>query len=202
MQSLFQLDHTVPEAVLARLYEDLGETTKRRGTQKSPQPNRPTPSRTRRPTTFGQTREALSYVLGDVERVLVPAHYNYQVRLQAFLAKRGLQAEWERDFVDVRFTLDDRVFIGEIKVTFYLTLDEAFRTALGQLLFYGHVLFDSSPSLIMLLDRAPETKRLALATKLDVSVVVERASGVFEFLSPAVARVLERAFPRPTASSP
>src|SRR5262249_52389700 len=35
------------------------------------EPVAPATARTRRPTTFGQAREALAYVLGDVQRVLV-----------------------------------------------------------------------------------------------------------------------------------
>src|SRR5262245_33950474 len=56
-------------------------------------------------------------------------------------------------FADVRFVVGDRVFIGEIKVTSYLSIDEAFRTAPGQLLFYAHMQFESKPGLIALLDR-------------------------------------------------
>src|SRR5262249_18793741 len=46
----------------------------------TPRPARVSTSRvpTRRPTTFGQTREALACVLGDVQWVMVPAHHNHQ----------------------------------------------------------------------------------------------------------------------------
>ena len=76
----------------------------------------------------------------------------------------------------------------------YLTLDEAFGTALGQLLFYGHMQFDSMPGLVMLLDRAPDAQRIAVASKLGVSVVVERQPGSFELLNPLVAPVLQVVF--------
>ena len=42
----------------------------------------------------------------------------------------------EKDFVDVSFSASRQDFIGEIKVTRYLTLAQAFRAALGQLLDY------------------------------------------------------------------
>ena len=113
----------------------------------------------RRPTTLAGARKALSYVLGDLNRILVPAHHNYQVRLKDFLAGRGIVAEWERDFVDVRFQLEGHTFIGEVKVTTYLSLDEAFRTALGQLLFYGHVGFEKPPELTNAV--GPEARREA-----------------------------------------
>jgi len=45
----------------------------------------------------------------------------------------------EKDFVDVSFSVDEQDFIGEIKVTRNLTLAQAFRAALGQLLDYSHI---------------------------------------------------------------
>jgi hypothetical protein len=193
MRFLFQLDHPVPEEVLDRLYQGIGvsQTSQRAERPQTPVAARP---RTRRPTTFGQAREALAYVLGDVQRVFVPAHHNYQVRLQQFLTQRGIDAEWERDFVDVRFTAAGRLFIGEIKVTSYLTLDEAFRTAIGQLLFYGHLQFDLLPGLVMLLDRSPDAKRIAMATRLGISIVVEEEIGAFKLLSQAQAPELHTIF--------
>jgi hypothetical protein len=51
-----------------------------------------------------------------------------------------------------RFVLSGwREFIGEIKVTRNLTLAQAFRAALGQLLEYGHLLFAEPPHLIIFL---------------------------------------------------
>jgi hypothetical protein len=40
---------------------------------------------------------------------------------------KGVSAEWERDFVDVRFQLDGETYVGEIKVTTTLRLEEAFQ---------------------------------------------------------------------------
>ena len=96
--------------------------------------------------------------------------------------------------MDVRFQLEGQTFIGEVKVTTYLSLDEAFRTALGQLLFYGHVGFENPPELIMLLDQKPDDKRLRLASKLGVSVVVEIEEGKFILLNPEVAQPLASVF--------
>jgi hypothetical protein len=149
---------------------------------------------TRRPATLSAARRALSYVLGDLNRILVPAHHNYQVRLKEFLSSRGLQAEWERDFVDVRFSVNGRTFIGEVKVTTYLSLDEAFRIALGQLLFYRHIRFEEIPDMVMLLDCVPDQRRVQLASRLGVSVVVERAEGQFVLLNPEVAPALTQMF--------
>jgi hypothetical protein len=128
-----------------------------------------------------------------VTRVVVPAHHNYQVRLQAFLTARGVEAEWERDFIDVRFTLGGAAFIGEIKVTSYLTIDEAVRIAAGQLLFYGHTRFETLPNLVMLLDRPPTPTTLKFASTLNIAVVVEETPG-FRLLNPHVAPLLNALF--------
>jgi hypothetical protein len=56
------------------------------------------------------------------------------VRLKAYLTDRGITPELERDFVDVQWKQDGRNVIGEVELTAYLSRDEAFRTALGQLL--------------------------------------------------------------------
>jgi 5-methylcytosine-specific restriction protein A len=165
MRYAFQLDNEVPDTLLAQLYG--GQPTSRPpNRQAAAATSIATKPRTRRPTTFGQTRQAFAYAVGATSRTVVPAHHNYQVLLQQFLTAKGIQAEWERDFVDVRFTLNGVDFIGEIKVTSYLTLDEAFRTALGQLLFYGHMQFAGMPGLIMLLDRAPDAKPSGISLKL------------------------------------
>ena len=80
-----------------------------------------------------------------------------------------------------------------IKVTTYLSIDEAFRTALAQFL-YGHMQFASLPRLVMLLDRPPEARRIALAMKLGVVVVVEHAEGEFGLLNSDVASALTEVF--------
>lgn len=74
--------------------------------------------------------------------------------------------------MDVSFSVDGESFIGEIKVTRNLTLAQAFRTALGQLLEYGHLLFAEPPGLIMFLDQRLDEKRLRLATALKIAVVL------------------------------
>ena len=44
-----------------------------------------------------------------------------------------MNAGGEKDFVDLRFEFGGETYIGEIKVTTTLRLEEAFRTALGML---------------------------------------------------------------------
>jgi hypothetical protein len=116
-------------------------------------------------------RKAYSYVLGTAERTVVPEHQNYQVRLSQYLKDRGVTAEMEKNFVDVSFSVDGVSFIGEIKVTRNLTLAQAFRTALGQLLEYSYLLFPEPPHLIMFLDQKLDEKRLRLASDLKIAVV-------------------------------
>jgi hypothetical protein len=97
--------------------------------------------RQRSPSTFQDYKKALSYVLGSRERIVVPGHHNFQVRLNKFLTANGLSPEFERDFVDVQFAVNDERYIGEIKVTGLLNANQAFRVALGQLLEYAHLRF-------------------------------------------------------------
>jgi hypothetical protein len=123
----------------------------------------------------------------------VPAHQHYQVRLLEFLRRRGVEAEGERDFVDVRFLLQSQQCIGEIKVTSYLSIDEAFRTALGQLLFYAHLRCENLPAMVMFLDRRPHPDRINLASRLGIAVVAEDASR-FVLLNPDSFPDLSRLF--------
>ena len=97
----------------------------------------------RRLATLDEYRPAYRYVLGTAERQVVPAHQHYQMRLRAHFEARGVSAEWERDFIDVRWERDGQTWIGEVKLTRYLTPAEAFRVALGQLLVTGQ---PTSPS--------------------------------------------------------
>jgi hypothetical protein len=87
------------------------------------------------------------------------------------LKERNVKFEMEKNFVDVSFSVAGEDFIGEIKVTRNLTLAQAFRIALGQLLEYGHLLFAEPPNLIMFLDRKPDERRLQLASELKIAVV-------------------------------
>lgn len=137
----------------------------------------------RAPLSFDELRKAYSYVLGTAERTVIPEHQNYQVRLSQFLKERGVEAKMEKNFVDVSFLLDGENFIGEIKVTRNLTLAQAFRTALGQLLEYGHLLFAEPPRLIMFLDQKPDARRLQLASDLRIAVILGNATG-FVLLNP------------------
>ena len=103
---------------------------------------------------------------------MVPEHQNYQVRLSKFFAEHGVTAEMEKDFVDVSFSLGDEDFIGEIKVTRNLTLSQAFRAALGQLLDYSYVRSGKPPQMVMFLDQPLDQPRLKLASLLKIAVVV------------------------------
>ena len=127
---VFTLKHTLPESLLLELSAPRTEaaTTSRparREQQATPRAER------RRPRTFDEYKKAFSYAVGRMDRTVVPAHQHYQVRLTEFLGGRNTQVECERDNVDVRFTTEAKPFIGEIKVTQYLSQDEAFRSALG-----------------------------------------------------------------------
>ena len=74
--------------------------------------------------------------------------------------------------MDVSFSLGEQDFIGEIKVTRNLTLVQAFRAALGQLLDYGYVGMGKRRQVVMFLDQPLDHQRLSLASLLKIAVVV------------------------------
>lgn len=120
----------------------------------------------RRPATLDEYQRAYRYALGTAERQVVPAHQHYQMRLRAHFEARGISAEWERDFIDVRWEHAGQMWIGDVKLTRYLTAAEAFRAALGQLLVYGATQFSEPPRMVMFLDQSPDGRLLRLAERL------------------------------------
>jgi len=78
----------------------------------------------------------------------------------------------EKDFVDVSFSVGGQDFICEIKVTRNLTLAQAFRAALGQLLDYSHPRVGKPWQMVMFLDQRLDQRRLKLTSVLKIAVVV------------------------------
>ena len=117
------------------------------------------------------------------------------MRLRAHFEAHGIAAEWERDFIDVRWEHAGQTWIGEVKLTQYLTAAEAFRAALGQLLVYGAIQFTEPPRMVMFLDQSPGEPLLRLAERLGVAVVVETSLGIFELQSTPMDSELTRMFP-------
>jgi hypothetical protein len=163
MRFVWRLKNRIPDLLL----QELTFGVVKRGKQ----PHSAGKKHSRAPSSFDELKKAYSYVLGTAERTVVPEHQNYQVRLTKFLADRGVRAEMEKDFVDVSFSAGGQDFIGEIKVSRNLTLAQAFRAALGQLLDYGNLL-QKPPAMIMLLDQTLDQRRLKLASMLKIAVVV------------------------------
>lgn len=181
MRYVWRLQNVLPET----LYQELtfGLTTRTTAAGKAAYEKR----HSRSPSSFDELRKAYSYVLGNAEKTIIPEHQYYQVRLSQFLKSRGVTSEMEKNFVDVSFSLDGEDFIGEIKVTRNLTLAQAFRAALGQLLEYGHLLFPEPPKMIMFLDQELDERRLQLASALNIAVVLED-DAAFVLLNPEAAR--------------
>jgi hypothetical protein len=146
------------------------------------------------------SRGRFSYALGDAQRFVSPKHHNYQVRLRKYLESKGVVADFEKDFIDVQFVASSHRFIGEIKVTGWLTLEQAFRLALGQLYEYAHMKFSEPVEMVMLLDRSPGEARLQLATQLSIAVVVEQGSN-FSLLNSVSVPQLSTIFPKVDAAS-
>jgi len=168
MRYVWRLKNPLPDLLYQELTFGLPKTSKSSPTRSG----KPPKSHSRAPSSFDELRKAYSYVLGTAERTVIPEHQNYQVRLNQFLASRGVTAEMEKNFVDVSFSVDRESFIGEIKVTRNLTLPQAFRAALGQFLEYSHLLFTEPPNRIMFLDQKLDDRRLQLATALNIAVVL------------------------------
>jgi hypothetical protein len=190
MRYIWRLKHSLPEPLYQELTFGLPKTSKAAGAGKTATAK----SHSRSPSSFDELWKAYSYVLGTAERTVIPEHQNYQVRLSQFLKDRGVTAEMEKNFVDVSFSVDGESFIGEIKVTRNLTLAQAFRTALGHLLEYGHLLFAEPPDLIMFLDQKLDEKRLRLATALSIAVVVADDEGFVLLSTDGASPCLTRIF--------
>jgi hypothetical protein len=162
---VWRLQHPLPEGLLRELTFGIPMA------RKHPAGAAPAKPHFRAPSSFDELRKAYSYVLGTAERTVVPEHQNYQVRLSQFLNERNIAVEMEKNFVDVSLSVDGEVFIGEIKVTRNLTVPQAFRAALGQLLEYGYLLFPTPPHMIMFLDERLDDQRLRLASTLGIAVI-------------------------------
>ena len=67
-----------------------------------------------------------------------------------------------------------------------LTLPQAFRTALGQVIEYAHLLFPQLPHMIIFLDQVLDWRRLAIASGYGITVVAF-TDGVFRLLNPSSA---------------
>jgi hypothetical protein len=186
----WRLRDPLPEELLAELTFGVGQTPKlRRGAERTPSNAR----KGRRPATLDEYKKAYSYAVGASDRTVIPEHHYYQVRLRQHLKAQGVEAVFEKDFIDVAFTTGGRLFIGEIKVTTHLSLPEAFRTALGQLIEYAHLKHEIPPGMVMFLDHRLDERRVALATKYEITVIAEE-SGQYVVLNPEVAVLLNAVF--------
>jgi hypothetical protein len=176
---VWRLNNPLPESILRELTFGLQRPTKRQPALEQPQ------RRGRAPASFDELKKAYSYAIDSTERTVIPAHQNYQVRLQKFLASKGIAADMERDFVDVAFRLAALDCIAEIKVTTHLTPQQAFRTAIGQVLDYAHTLYKVTPVMIAFFDARIDPQRVQLASKLGIAVVTEK-NGNFVLENPQV----------------
>jgi hypothetical protein len=165
---LWKLKQQMPDNLLQEL--TLGKNA--HGGRASRQQRTGPSGHSRMPKSFDEFRKAFSYAVGAIsDRIVVPEHHNYQVCLARFLQDRGISVEMERDFVDVAFALNGKSFIGEIKVTRNLTIPQAFRTALGQVIEYAHLLFPEVPNMIIFLDQALDFQRVTIATTYSITVI-------------------------------
>ena len=150
--------------------------------------------RVRRPADLDELKDRFSYVIGRQKRTVNRVHQKYQIQLRDFLRERGLKADFEGDFIDVSFSLDGNDYIGEVKVTNWLSMPEAFRIALGQILDYGSPSKSDSPRLIIFLDKEVDARRIKLAGTLGIVVVVSNQKKGFAVKNPNIDPALDRLF--------
>lgn len=74
------------------------------------------------------------------ERSVEPHHTELQSKFVRFLKSKKISLEENRNFVDVRYKIDDKNFFAEIKPTDNVETKYAIRAAIGQLLEYQYSL--------------------------------------------------------------
>ena len=182
LKIVWRLQHPLPDSLLEELTFGSRSASGKRNKPQSKQPAR----HARPPSTFDELKRAYTYALGTAsDRLVIPEHYNYQVRLKKFLSAHGVVAEMERDFIDVAFTLSDS-YIGEIKVTRNLTIAQAFRTAFGQVVEYRFLRSTNNPNMIIFLDQQLDAQRTKIASVHQISVVAQ-VGEEFLLLNPEIA---------------
>lgn len=140
-------------------------------------------------------KKKFSYAIGAHSVTVNKDHQAYQLRLKRFLERRGLTPQLEKKYIDVEFEIGSERFIGEIKVTKnWLSIEEAFRIALGQILDYGHAHSEDEPKLLVMFDRTVDSRHVQLADALNVGVVFELTKGRFKILNPKTVPALEKIF--------
>jgi hypothetical protein len=180
LRYIWNLAHIVPDSLLQEL--TLGVYTDEKSKSRTVTPRR----RSRMPSTFDEFRKAYSYATGAVsDRLVVPEHQRFQVQLARFLSHKNVAFEMERDFVDVVISLQ-KIYIGEIKVTRNLTVAQAFRAALGQVIEYAYILFEEVPAMIIFLDQELDAGRLKIASAFRIAAVA-LTDGVFKLQNPEIA---------------
>jgi len=140
----------------------------------------------RRPADLDELKDQFSYVIGRQTRTVNRVHRKYQIQLRDFLRGRGVKLDFEGDFIDVSFSLDGNDYLGEVKVTNWLSTAEAFRIALGQILDYGSASKTESPRLIIFLDKELDARRIKLASALGVAIVISNQKKRFALENPNI----------------
>ncbi len=156
------------------------------------------PSRTigtrRRSAAPPKERTGYSYLAVERQIRVKERHECFKKQLKTYLEDRDLTPEFEKDFIDVRFSIGPRQFFGEIKVSTPPSTIEAFRMAVGQLLDYRHSYFHERSAAIMFLDCRVSQEKLDLATKLGIGVVCQ-LNGAFSLCNPKLHPQLMSIFP-------
>jgi hypothetical protein len=148
----------------------------------------------RRSAALPKEKTGYSYLAVERQVRVLERHERYKKQLKTYLEDRDLKPEFERDFIDVRFSIARRQFFGELKVSDPPSIKESFRMAVGQLLDYRYSYFHEQSAAIMFLDCQIPREKLDLATKLGIAVVCH-LDGIFSLCNPKVHSHLMSIFP-------
>jgi hypothetical protein len=151
----------------------------------------------RRAADLSSLASSYRYLAEPHEGTVFRPHLEFQRRLEKYLRGRpAATVRFEQDHIDVQFSHGHDAFIGEIKVTnLRISVEQAFRAALGQLLEYRYLKpWPKAPRMVMFLDQEIGPAHLRLAGTLLIEVVAETKRGEFRLLNTDRQSSLDRIF--------
>jgi hypothetical protein len=91
---VFALEEPVPDQLLDELTQGLPRRIEQNGPREDL--GEGGEAWRRRPSSLDDYKKAFSYAVGELDRTVMPGHYNYQVRLMNFLKQKGVSGEFEK----------------------------------------------------------------------------------------------------------
>jgi hypothetical protein len=112
-----------------------------------------------------------------LRRKVIPLHNRLSNRFRSWLGKEGIDADQEKEWIDINFEYNGKRFLVELKICYDINQRKAIREALGQIIEYnyysGRSRFDRW---LIVLDVKPKAEEIAyidvLRTKLRLPIVL------------------------------